>query len=65
MLGESLGHGSKVEGEGKEGRTPLLISVDLASYLYRLEKVKRKEGHRRRRNVTRSEGVKGGRQMML
>ena len=42
-LEEDLGHGGKVRGEGKEGGTPLSISVDLATYLYRLGKAKRKE----------------------
>ena len=43
MLEEGLGHESEVRGGGKEGRTPLLILVDLATYLYRLGKAKRKE----------------------
>ena len=37
--------------EGKEGRTPLSILVDLATYLYRLDKAKRKESQRMRRKV--------------
>ena len=44
MLEEGLEHGSEVEGEEKEGRTLLSIAVDLANYLYRLSKTKRKEG---------------------
>ena len=44
MLEDDLGHESKVRGEGKEGGTLLLISVDLASYLYQPGKAKGKEG---------------------
>ena len=51
MLEESLGHESEVEGEGKQGTTLPLISVDLASYLYKLGKGKGKEGHRRQMNA--------------
>ena len=47
-----------MRGEGKEGGTLLLILVDLANYLYKLSKAKRKEGQgmqrkaKRQRNVT-------------
>ena len=51
MLEESLGHEGKVKGEGKEGRTPLSISVDLATYLYRLGKAKRRESQGMQRDV--------------
>ena len=57
-----------MRGEGKEGRTSLLIPVDLATCLYRLDKAKRKESQGMRRDVKEcegSEGVKGGRQMKL
>ena len=40
-----------MKGEGKEGRTPLSILVDLATYLYRLGKAKRKESQGMRRDV--------------
>ena len=43
-LEEGLGHEGEVRGEVKEGRTLLLISVDLANHLYKLSKAKRKEG---------------------
>ena len=51
MLEDNLGHGSEVRGEGKEGRTLLLILVDLATYLYKLGKAKRKESQGIRRDV--------------
>ena len=51
MLGKGVGHESEVEGEGKQGRTLPLISVDLASYLCKLGKGKGKEGHRRQMNA--------------
>ena len=63
-LEEDLGHEGEVRGEGKEGGTPLSISVDLATYLYRLGKAKRKESQGMRRGVKEcdwSEGVKGKR----
>ena len=50
-LEEDLGHEGEVRGEGKEGRTPLLILVDLATYLYKLGKAKRKESQEMRRDV--------------
>ena len=40
-----------MRGEEKEGRTPLFIIVDLATYLYRLGKAKRKESQGMRRDV--------------
>ena len=63
-LEEDLGHEGEVRGEGKEEGTPLLIQVDLATYLYRLVKAKRKESQGKRRDVKEcegSEGVKGKR----
>ena len=54
-----------MRGEGKEGGTPLSILVDLATYLYRLSKAKRKESQGMRRNVKECEGVKGVRQTKL
>ena len=50
-LEEGLGHEGEVKGEGKEGRTPLSILVDLATYLYKLGKAKRKESQEMRRDV--------------
>ena len=64
-LEEDLGHEGEVKGEGKEGRTPLSILVDLATYLYRLGKAKRKESQGMRRDVKECEGVKGERQTKL
>ena len=58
-LEESSGHEGEVRGEGKEGRTPLSILVDLATYLYKLGKAKRKESQEMRRDVKECEGVKG------
>ena len=50
-LEEDLGHEGEVRGEGKEGGTPLSIQVDLATYLYKLGKAKRKESQEMRRDV--------------
>ena len=67
-LEEDLGHEGEVRGEGKEGGTPLSILVDLATYLYRLCKAKRKESQGKPRDVKEcegSEGVKGRKQTKL
>ena len=67
-LEEDLGHEGEVKGEGKEGSTLLLILVDLATYLYKLGKAKRKESQEMRRDVKEcegSEGVKGIKQTKL
>ena len=54
-----------MRGEGKEGGTPLSILVDLATYLYRLGKAKRKESQGKPRDVKECEGVKGRKQTKL
>ena len=47
-LEDDLGHEGEVRGEGKEGRTLLLILVDLATYLYKPGKAEGKEGQESR-----------------